>query len=163
MIEILKKNRTIPIIAVIILVIALIAGTASGIVYYLCGVQFVGDNNDVGDISKDENDDVWAYGIVTLYNGNWKDKKIVFEADNEDVWILEDSDSMKDEKYEITKIEIVSGNGQVDEENMVLIIPANETVTVRIDTNNVWTDDEYKGEAIGLYRQAPHISFRVVK
>ena len=161
MIEMLKKNRTITIIAVIILVIALIAGTAAGVVYYLYGVQFVGDNNDVGDISKDENDDVWAYGFVTLYNGNWKDKKIVFEADNEGV--LNYEECMKYEKYEITKIEIVSGNGQVDEENMVLIIPANETVTVRIDAHNVWTDDEYKGEAIGLYRQAPHVSFRVVK
>ncbi|MCM1263789.1 MAG: hypothetical protein NC313_13850 [Butyrivibrio sp.] len=46
---------------------------------------------------------------------------------------------------------------------MILIIPANETVTVRIDAHNVWTDDEYKGEVIGLYRQAPHISFKVVK
>lgn len=160
MIEILKKNKTLTIIAVIILVIALIAGTAAGVVY-LCGVRFIGDNNDVGDISKDETDDVWAYGFVTLYNGNWKDKKIVFEADNEGV--LNYEECMEDEKYEITKIEIVSGNGQVDEENMVLIIPANETVTVRIDAHNVWTDDECKGEAIGLYRQAPHISFHVVK
>ncbi|MDE6749656.1 MAG: hypothetical protein K2K21_11450 [Lachnospiraceae bacterium] len=154
----MKKNK---VIVSFILIFLIISGSISyGI--YSCRVQFVGDNNHIGGISKDENDDVWACGYVTLYNGGWKDKKVVFEVDNENTWNHLEK-CMKEEKYEVTKIEIVSGNGQVDEENMVLIIPSNETVNVRIDAHNIYIGEDYKGESIGLYREAPRISFHVIK
>lgn len=154
----MNKNKK---IVIFILIIFIIIGS---IIYgiYSCRVRFVGDYNYEGDISKDENDDVWAYGCVTLYNGGWKDKKIVFGVDNEDTMnFLEEC--MKEEKYEITNLEIVGGNGQVDAENMVLIIPSHGIVRVRIDAHNIYIGEENQGEARGLYRQAPHISFRVIK
>lgn len=154
----MKKNKAIVICILIILIISV--SISCGL--YYCRVQFVGDNNHIGDISKDENDDVWACGYVTLYNGGWKDKKVVFEVDNENTMKFL-KECMKEEKYEVTKIEIVEGNGQVDEENMVLIIPSNETVSVRIDAHNIYIGEEHKGEAIGLYRAAPRIRFHVIK
>lgn len=155
----MKKNKA---IVIFILIILIISGSISyGL--YSCRVRFVGgDSHHPGDISKDENDDVWACGIVSLYNGGWKDKKVVFEVDNENTWNHLEK-CMKEEKYEVTKIEIVGGNGQVDEENMVLIIPSNETVSVRIDAHNIYIGEDYKGEAMGLYREAPRISFYVIK
>lgn len=153
----MSKNK---VAVVFILIILVIFGSIGGGIY-LCRVRFVGETS-VGDISKDENENVWAYGYVTLYNGGLKDKKIIFNVDNDGCFPRLD-EQMKEEKYDITKIEVLSGNGQVDEDNMVLVIPSNEQVRVKIEAHNIYIGEEYQGKIMGLQREAPHISFSVIK
>lgn len=153
----MSKNK----VAVIFVLIILVIFGSVGYGIYLCRVQFIGEKS-VGDISKDENENVWAYGYVTLYNGGKKDKKIIFNVDNDGCFPHLD-EQMKEEKYDVIKIEVLSGNGQVDENNMVLTIPGNEQVRVKIEAHNIYIGEEYRGKIMGLQREAPHISFHVIK
>lgn len=114
----------------------------------------------IGDIWKDANENVTARIFVTLYNGTNDDKKIIFEVEGGDEYLKGD---LNGDHYTVTNIEISSGIGQVDMENMVLIIPSHEKVGLQITAQNIYVGKDYQGEEIYLRKEAPEYRFFVIE
>lgn len=114
----------------------------------------------MGYIWKDEKESVTATIWVTLYNGTYDDKKVIFEVDGGNEYL---EGKLKGEKYEVTKIEILDGSGLIDMENMVLTISNHGEVRLQITAQNIYVGKDYQGEEIFLRREAPNTSFSVIK
>lgn len=110
-----------------------------------------------------ESGKVEAYIFLTIYNGTFKDKKVVFDIDTRYEEQYYSERVLKDDMYKVTKIEILDGEGQVDTENMILSIPSHKEVHVSIEAENTYVGEEYQGEEIYLSRAATYTSFHVVE
>lgn len=149
-----NKKKMVMIGAVIIGIIIL----GSIITYIsLYRVREVGGNN-IGGIWKDENENVTAAGYLTLYNGTNDDKNVIFDVDGGYEYA---KGWLEEEKYEVTAIEILDGNGRVDTGNMVLTIPAHGEIHLQITAQNTYIGEDYQGEKIGLRKEEPPISFSI--
>lgn len=126
---------------------------------YLYRVRSIG-GEQIGYIWKDEKGSVTAEIWIALYNGTNDDKKVIFDVDGGAEYL---EGNLKEEKYEVTKIEILEGNGQIDIENMVLTIPRQEIVELQITAQNIYVGKDYQGEAIFLRREAPNMRFFTTK
>ena len=139
-------------ICIIILVI-IIGGN------YVCKVRYIGGET-VGFIMKDEQENVTAEIFVTLYNGGYFDKKVIFDVDGSNEYL---EGNLQEEKYKVTDIEVLEGTGQVNIENGILMIPSHGEVRLRIIAHNVYIGEDYQGRSIGLRREPPKTSFVVLK
>lgn len=143
---------------IIIIIGIIILGIITGSIY-LYRVRYVG-RKPIGDIRKDEKGNVTATIFVSLYNGTYDDKKIIFDVDGGNEYL---EGKLKEEKYEITKIEILEGSGQIDMENMILALPSYGKVRLKIVAQNIYVGKDYQGEAVYLRREPPNIGFFITK
>lgn len=120
---------------------------------YSYRVRFIG-GKPIGDIRKDEKECVTATIYVTLYNGTYTNKKVAFDVDGGKEYL---EGELQKEKYEVTEIEILEGNGRVDMENMILTIPGGEKVRLMVVAQNTYVGTDYQGEAIYLQKAPPSV------
>lgn len=153
----IKIKKKIVIISAVIIGIIILGIIITYISLYR--VRKVGGDN-IGGIWKDENENVTATIFLTLYNGTNGDKNIIFDIDGGYEYA---NGYLEEEKYEVTAIEILRGNGQVDMANMVLTIPGHERVGLKITAQNTYIGEDYQGEKIGLRREAPETRFFIIE